>query len=229
MKILDAFGLPVTSSKILCFDNIKVLVVERFDRKLSSDKTWLMRLPQEDTAQALGVSPNLKYQADGGPGIKEIMKLLLGSKHAILDRDVFYKSQIIFWLLAAIDGHAKNFSISIESGGEYSLTPLYDVISAYPLIKKKQMQVQKLKMAMALREKTNHYHWHNVQRRHFLETAKFVDFSVERAEKILDETLSQVNSVIKQITAELPKTFPKNVSQPIFDGIKIMKKKLTKE
>ena len=65
--------------KFYHFEDVKVLIVERFDRKLSSDKSWLMRLPQEDMCQALGISPNLKYQSDGGPGIENIMRLLLGS------------------------------------------------------------------------------------------------------------------------------------------------------
>ena len=131
-----------------------------------------MRLPQEDMCQALGISPNLKYQADGGPGMKNIMQLLLGSANPTEDRDIFYRSQVLFWLLAAIDGHAKNFSLFIEPEGKYRLTPLYDIMSAYPLMAKKQLQAQKIKMAMALKGKNNHYHWYNIQRRYFIETAK---------------------------------------------------------
>ena len=142
-QIANAFGLPAAACEILHFENVKVLAVERFDRKMSSDKTWLMRLPQEDMCQALGISPNLKYQSDSGPGINAIMQLLLGSANAIADRDTFYKSQILFWLLAAIDGHAKNFSIFIEPDGKYRLTPLYDIMSAYPLIAKKQLRIPK--------------------------------------------------------------------------------------
>src|SRR5579883_2571879 len=66
-QIAEAFGVPVAKCEILHFEDVKVLAVERFDRKLSSDKKWIMRLPQEDICQALGISPNLKYQADGGP------------------------------------------------------------------------------------------------------------------------------------------------------------------
>jgi len=51
----------------------------------------------------------------------------------------------VFWLLAAIDGHAKNISTFLTPGG-YRLTPLYDVMSAalYP-----QFLAQKAKLAMS--------------------------------------------------------------------------------
>lgn len=225
-QIAKAFGLPVAPCEILYFENIKVLVVKRFDRKLASNNRWLMRLPQEDICQALGISPNLKYQSDGGPGIKEIMQLLLGSAISSVDRDTFYRSQVLFWLLAAIDGHAKNFSVFIEPEGKYRLTPFYDIMSAYPLLAKKQLQTQKIKMAMALQGKNIHYHWHNIQRRHFLETAKAINYSPEKAETILEDMLQQIDFVIEKVAASLPHQFPHNISQPIFTGLILMKQKL---
>lgn len=227
-QIAQEFGLPVADCEILHFEHVKVLVVKRFDRKLSNDKTWLMRLPQEDMCQALGISPNLKYEADGGPGINDIMRLLLGSADPISDRDTFYRSQVLFWLLAAIDGHAKNFSVFIEPGGKYRLTPLYDIMSAYPLIAKKQLQKQKIKMAMALIGKNKHYRWYEVQRRHFLETAKSANYSPQRAEIILDEMLERVDTVIENVAAKLPKRFPNNIAEPIFHGMHQIKQRLSK-
>jgi serine/threonine-protein kinase HipA len=227
-RIMDAFGLPVANCEIQHFEDVKTLVVERFDRKLSHDKTWLMRLPQEDMCQALAISPNLKYQADGGPGMKDIMNLLLGSSIPENDRDNFFRSQVIFWLLAAIDGHAKNFSIFLEPGGKYRLTPFYDIMSAYPLIEKKQLQKQKIKMAMALRGESNHYHWHNVQRRHFIGAAKNANYSTDKAQIILDKTLNNVDDVIEKVSAQLPHTFPKQISQSIFDGMQSMQQRLLK-
>ena len=93
-QIAKAFGLPVANTDIMRFKDIKALVVERFDRKWSNDTSWLMRLPQEDCCQALGYSPHLKYEADGGPGIREIMQLLLGSRKSILDQEYFFRAQV---------------------------------------------------------------------------------------------------------------------------------------
>lgn len=225
-QIATAFGLPVAKCKIVYFGKVKVLVVERFDRKLSHDKTWLMRLPQEDICQALGISSHLKYQSDGGPGIKDIMQLLAGSQNAAEDRDIFYRTQILFWLLAAIDGHAKNFSVFIEPEGQYRLTPLYDIMSAHPLISKKQLQTKKIKMAMALQGKNSHYHWHSVQRRHFLTMAQLANYSVSKAEIALDTMLAQVEPVIAQVSARLPAQFPSAIAQPIFAGMRLAQSKL---
>jgi serine/threonine-protein kinase HipA len=185
-----------------------------------------MRLPQEDFCQALGVSSNLKYQADGGPGIAEIMKLLMGAKNAEADREQFFRSQVLFWLLGAIDGHAKNFSIYIEAGGSYRLTPLYDVISAYPLIENKSLSVQKVKMAMALKGTSgNHYLWSKIQPRHFLATARAIDFSETKATKIVQEMLEKAVVVAQEVSKKLPSEFPQHISTPILQGmVKLAKK-----
>lgn len=226
LQIADAFGLPVAECEIQHFENVKTLVVKRFDRKLASNGARILRLPQEDICQALGISPNLKYQADGGPGIENIMRLLLGSAEPAADRDIFFSAQILFWLLAAIDGHAKNFSIYIEPSGKYRLTPLYDIMSAHPLIANKQLQAKKINMAMALKGKNNHYHWHDIQRRHFLSMAKIANYSTEKAEQILDDMLKKVETVIEKVSDNLPSRFPSKIYKPIFEGMRFAKNKL---
>jgi serine/threonine-protein kinase HipA len=220
LEIAKAFGLPVANAQLASFDGVKVLVVERFDRRWSQDGKWLMRLPQEDFCQILGVSPNLKYQNDGGPGIIEIMQVLQGSRDAESDRELFFRSQVLFWLLGAIDGHAKNFSVYLEPGGSYCLTPLYDIISAYPLISKNSLPSQKIKMAMALKGTSgNHYLWSKIQPRHFLATAKLVNFSVTKAEQILQEMLSSVEDIASQVSQKIPADFPEHISSAILEGM----------
>ena len=225
-NIAKAFGFDVANCYVEHFEDIKALVIERFDRRLSSDKSWIMRLPQEDMCQVLGISSNLKYQSDGGPGIKAIMNLLVGSENPTLYREIFFRSQILFWLLCAIDGHAKNFSIFIEQDGRYKLTPLYDIMSAFPLIANKQLHERKVKMAMALKGKNTHYKWFEGKRSHFIETAKDSGYSPKIAEKLLDEMLEQVDGVIEQVSNILPQNFPKKIATPIFEGMRKMKKRL---
>jgi serine/threonine-protein kinase HipA len=224
-QIAQAFNLPVANANIQHFKNVKALVVERFDRRWSKKKQWLMRLPQEDCCQALGISPNLKYEADGGPGIIQIMQLLLGSDNAIKDREIFFQSQILFILLAAIDGHAKNFSLFIGPRGDYHLTPLYDIMSAHPLLANKQLQPQKIKMAMALIGKNKHYHWHKIKRRHFISTAKAAKFSPERAQDILQTMLNQVEQVIKNVSQKFQQSFP-NILARVFSKVCLKPKKI---
>ncbi|MDF1764508.1 MAG: type II toxin-antitoxin system HipA family toxin [Oleibacter sp.] len=228
-EIAKAYGFEVANTYINQFQSAKTLIVERFDRRWSEDKTWLMRLPQEDLCQALGVPSNLKYESDGGPSIIDIMRLLLGSTHSKQDRITFFRTQILFFLLGAIDGHAKNFSIFIEPLGAYRLTPLYDIMSAHPLTASKQLQVKKIKMAMALHGKNKHYHWHKIQRRHFISTATLANFDRQLAESLLDDMLGKVDTIISHVTALLPTKFPQSISAPIFKGMHTAKNKLKKQ
>ncbi len=221
LKIAEAFGLPVANARITQFEDSKTLVVERFDRRLGDG--WIMRLPQEDMCQVFGTSPNLKYESDGGPGISDIMKFLLQSHEARKDREIFFKSQVLFWLLAAIDGHAKNFSVFIEPEGRFRLTPLYDIMSAYPLIENRQLEASKIKLAMAHTGKNRHYNWHPIQPRHFISTARHAGFNTQSAERVLEQTLDSVETAIQAVQAIIPAGFPEHTAQAIFEGIRMQR------
>ncbi|MBK8742749.1 MAG: HipA domain-containing protein, partial [Betaproteobacteria bacterium] len=125
-----------------------------------TDRTWIARLPQEDMCQATGTPPTLRYESDGGPSMLTCLELLGNGERADIDRAHFALAQFAFWLLAATDGHAKNFSIFHHRGGTFRLTPLYDVISAWPIIGKGQnlIPAHKARLAMGLGLQTNtHY------------------------------------------------------------------------
>ena len=224
--ILKAFGLPVAKAEMHTFEETKALVVERFDRRWAKDKSWLIRLPQEDMCQALNVPPALKYETDGGPGFSQIMELLLGSTDSLTDRRLFMTANLIFWLLGAIDGHAKNFSIFLLPGGAFRQTPLYDVISAFPLVAKKQLEQRRLKMAMALMGKNRHAEWDMMVHRHWLSTAKACRFPTDEMDKIIAETLDRLDQVIAEVDGQIPGSFPDAVAGPIFDGMKTARDKL---
>lgn len=219
MQIAKNFGLPVAQTEVLVFEDQKVLAVKRFDRKWL-DQTRCVRLPQEDMCQAMGIAPALKYESDGGPNIRTIMDVLRGSQHAQEDRANFFKAQVLFWLLAAPDGHGKNFSIFIEANNAYRLTPLYDILSAYPLIGGTGLQKQKIKMAMALQGSTRHYKWDLILPRHFLTTAKAAGYSEKLAREHMNEMFEKANHVIELVKKDLPKDFPKEIAEPIFAGLR---------
>ena len=226
LQILKAFDLPTANADLAHFGRQNILVVERFDRRWSRDGSWLMRLPQEDFCQALGIAPALKYESDGGPGLRECMKLLEGSQNSSLDRDTFFKTQVVFWLLAAIDGHAKNFSLFLEPGSAYRMAPMYDVISAYPLMHQGSLAPPRAKMAMSLKGHNRHYHWARMLTRHFLSTAKAIGFSQTRAKAIMEETVAQTEAVIETVNARLPDGFPAKVADPILTGLRAQAQKL---
>ncbi|MFN6264588.1 MAG: type II toxin-antitoxin system HipA family toxin [Chromatiaceae bacterium] len=219
LQIAKAFGFETANAELATFGDKKVLIVERFDRRWSQSGQWLMRLPQEDFCQAMGIAPALKYQADGGPGVADSMKLLMGSRLASADRETFFRTQILFWMLAAIDGHGKNFSLFIEAGSSYCLTPIYDVISAFPLFASGGVQEKKTKMAMALEGKNRHYHVSMIQPRHFISTAEKVGFSVPKTIEMMQQMADAAEQVVTRVRANLPAGFPESISNAIFDGL----------
>lgn len=170
MKLMQAFGLEVASTQIETFGKRRVLVVERFDRRWR-DEDSILRLPQEDCCQALGVPPTLKYQSDGGPGMRDILELLRGTDNPQADQAAFFKSQILFWLIGATDGHAKNFSIFLKPGGRFSLTPFYDVLSAQPAVDKGQIAPNRFRLAMSAGT-NRHYRMSEITGRHFVQSGK---------------------------------------------------------
>ncbi|MGF6477963.1 type II toxin-antitoxin system HipA family toxin [Paraburkholderia sp. JPY419] len=227
-RIVAAYGLPVARCEIARFDEQKVLIVERFDRRLSSDATWIVRLPQEDMCQATGTSALHKYESDGGPGIEAIMEILAGSARATTDRRNFFATQLVFWLLAATDGHAKNFSIAHLPGNRYEATPLYDVLSAHPIIGSGagRLAAQKVKLAMAVRGKNVHYLLNQIQRRHWVAEGQRVGFSATDVDALVDQLSAQTETVIDTVSSRLPPDFPLDVADAVFDGMRRLNRKL---
>ncbi|MEI7934878.1 MAG: type II toxin-antitoxin system HipA family toxin [Chlorobiaceae bacterium] len=227
-KLLQAYGMPIASCLMAQFGESKTLVVERFDRTFSTDGSWIIRLPQEDMCQATGTTPGRKYETDGGPGIRSIMNLLLGSSRADQDRLEFFRAQVAFLLLCAIDGHAKNFSIFIDRGGSYHLTPLYDVLSAYPVMGNgpKMLSPYKARMAMGLWGKNKHYLWRNMQRQHLVTTGISCGLSESVCVEIIDDMIGKTHDVIVRVSGQLPAGFPAQVADAIFEGVRLKAKAL---
>jgi len=221
-KIMEAYTIPIAQCGIEHFEDQKALVVKRFDRTPSSDGSWIIRLPQEDMCQATGTSPLHKYQSDGGPGIARIMELFLGSDDAGQDRNNFFKTQIIFWVLAATDGHGKNFSIAHRPGGGYRATPIYDVLSAHPVIGtgKNQISPHKAKLAMAVRGSTHYYLIEKILRRHWIAQAQQVGLGAAAAEQLIEEVIESTEFVIGEVGNLLPDDFPKDMAEAVFSGMR---------
>lgn len=220
--LLKHYGIPVANTQIAQFEDQKALIVERFDRRWSSDRKWIVRLPQEDMCQALGFSPLRKYQSDGGPGITDIMAILSHSEEAKRDRELFFKVQIIFWLMAATDGHAKNYSIRLEPQSRYRLTPFYDVLSAWPVIgqQRGKIPLQKSKLAMSVRGSSNYYHLNRIQRRHWINHGELTGLSKQQVAFMIDDIIAITPKVIERVSALLPVSFPSELAESIFTGMR---------
>lgn len=224
--ILHEYGLPVAHCEPMQFEDMKALVVKRFDRAMRTEgDSQIWRLPQEDMCQALGVPPHRKYESDGGPGIDRILELLGHSTHRAADKLMFFQAQVLFWMLCATDGHAKNFSIFTRPGGRFEMTPLYDVLSAYPLLGEAPDRLSpfEVKMAMAVRSKNAHWKIREIQRRHWEAVGArhgIVTADGEPVQKVLDGLCEQTPGVIERVRRKLPKDFPEELAQAVFAGLK---------
>jgi len=218
LKLTAAFGLPSANVGIADFKGNRALVVERFDRLWTKDKR-LLRLPQEDCCQSLSVPPTRKYESDGGPGMTAILDLLKGSDDPEADRRLFLKAQILFWLLGATDGHAKNFSIFLRPGGRFRLTPLYDVMSVQPALDASQLRRNKMKLALAVGN-SRHYVVHEIMPRHFLQTGAKSGIPAPVVQGILDEFLRAEQAAVSKVMEDLPAGFPEELAQSIVDGLR---------
>ncbi|SKB25957.1 type II toxin-antitoxin system HipA family toxin [Luteibacter sp. 22Crub2.1] len=220
LRLMKAFGLDVAEATIERFGDQRVLVVERFDRRVSADGQWIMRLPQEDFCQVTGCSPLRKYESDGGPGLKSLFTTLRQSERAGIDMKTLMTTQILFWLLRAPDGHAKNFSIRLLPGGRFHLTPMYDVMSVYPVIGRgpNQWSPHDVRGAMALLGKNRHYDMQTIQRRHFNSTARKVGYG-DTAEPLIEEVLARVPGAVGQVLSELPPDLSPKVVESILGGL----------
>jgi serine/threonine-protein kinase HipA len=217
LKLTEALGIPSAKIDIGDFDGKRALIVERFDRRWTRDSR-LLRLPQEDCCQALSVPPTLKYQSEGGPGIRDILELLKGSDDPEADQTAFLRAVIVFWLLGATDGHAKNFSIFLNPGGRFRMTPLYDVLSAQPSLDAGQIQRKQMKLAMSAGDK-RHYKIDDIMPRHFLQTAEKAGVGTSVVQPILDDLGSTIPGAVERVVQSLPSGFPEQLVSSIVGGI----------
>ncbi|RDV25426.1 type II toxin-antitoxin system HipA family toxin [Alteromonas aestuariivivens] len=218
IELARELGFAVPAVDIVRVDEVKALAVERFDRRWTADKNNILRLPQEDMCQAHGLPPAIKYEAEGGPGIEQIMKLLMGSSNALADRDAFMRFQVFQWLIGATDGHAKNFSIYLEAGGAYRLTPFYDILSAYPITGGQGLHLRDLSLAMGLTAtKGKKRKIDQIFPRHFVATAKSVGFDPARMQSIMLKFVDELPVAIEKLKRRMHAEIPDSIQTAIFE------------
>ncbi|WP_028383517.1 HipA domain-containing protein [Legionella moravica] len=69
LGLAKKIGLNAVGAAIHYADNTPYLLVKRYDRVETEQGT--QRVHQEDFCQALGISPEMKYQRQGGPQMSE--------------------------------------------------------------------------------------------------------------------------------------------------------------
>lgn len=145
MHLGSALGLITASSQVMRFEDQVAIVIERYDRERTDD--GIIRVHQEDMCQALAILPTLKYENEGGPGVRAIADLIR-TVSGRPDEDVrrFVDAAAFNWLIGGTDAHAKNYSMLIGAEGRARLAPLYDIASILPY----DFDVQKIRSAMKI-------------------------------------------------------------------------------
>ncbi|MEM0954639.1 MAG: type II toxin-antitoxin system HipA family toxin [Pseudomonadota bacterium] len=136
MALALACGLNAAATSAHSVAGIDYLLSERFDRSRMAEGA-IRRLHQEDFCQALGVRSEIKYQADGGPGLADCFAVLRQVSTDIV-RDVrdLLEAVLFNLLIGNNDAHAKNYSVLYSENGSARLAPLYDLVCTvyYPEI-----------------------------------------------------------------------------------------------
>jgi len=142
MKLAHAIGLHTAKAEVGKVEDIDYLLIQRYDRIALRDAPagpeYLEREHQEDFCQALGISPDNKYQNEGGPSLKQCFALLRELSSApVIDLQRLLDAVIFNFLVGNHDAHGKNFSLLY--GRETRFAPLYDVLSTayYPELAQK--------------------------------------------------------------------------------------------
>lgn len=127
MRLAQGVGLTVAAVEPRWAGERSYLLVERYDRQVAGDGT-IRRLHQEDFCQALGIAPEKKYAAEGGPTFRPCFELLRGvvtpSAPAVLR---LLDAAIFNVIVGNADAHGKNFSLLYRPGG-IDFAPLYDLM-----------------------------------------------------------------------------------------------------
>ena len=217
LRLASAFGLEAASARIVDFGAARVLVVERFDRHWTEDGR-LLRVAHEDLAQALGLPARQKYEMDGGPGLIRLLELLSGSVVPQADRRSFLKAQILFWLLAAVDGHAKNYSIRLLPGGRFRLAPLYDIVSVQPALTHGTLPADEAMMSLAVGD-AGVRTVHQIEPQHFVESGKAAGVPPRDLRSAFFELIETRVDAIEAVRDGLPEDFPPAIAVAVFDAL----------
>lgn len=128
--LAQAAGIDVSVPQALKIGGIDALLVERFDRRVEDGV--VSRIHQEDFAQALGFSSELKYQRRGKPGrwfdVDAILSIIYQTLHPENTALEFLRAILFNLCIGNTDNHAKNHALLYDAGGTPRLAPLYDLM-----------------------------------------------------------------------------------------------------
>jgi serine/threonine-protein kinase HipA len=131
LKLSRITEIETIDSEVMTFDGIEVLLVKRFDRALDAEGR-IIRIHQEDFAQALGLPRELKYERYGIEGrrfdAQAIARVLNETAEPAISRSEFIGATFFDLLIGNTDAHAKNHALLYEGNRKPNLSPRYDLL-----------------------------------------------------------------------------------------------------
>lgn len=203
MKSAKGVGINTADVEIGEVKGIQYLLIERYDREIKNNK--VKRIHQEDFCQALGILSINKYQADGGPDIKQCFDLLDIARTPASSRNMLMKLVIFNFLTGNNDAHAKNFSL-LYFNTKPVLSPAYDLLSSqmYPNLTKK--------MAMKI---GSSYEKKFATKSSFEKMCDDIGYSYKMFKKEFEEISHKLPEVLKEGFSKLSGSFDDSVLKNI--------------
>ncbi|WP_051370755.1 HipA domain-containing protein [Mesorhizobium loti] len=131
LSLSRTLGFETTDAVVVPFDAVAALLITRFDRARTRDGL-IVRIHQEDFAQALGLPAALKYERRGTPGRRFDAPAILRVLEATADpsdaKEIFVRATLFDLMIGNTDGHAKNFALLHEARGRIRMAPRYDLL-----------------------------------------------------------------------------------------------------
>ena len=207
MKLAEACGLNCAKCRIAVIGGKRRYVCERYDR-MEVDGV-VRRLHQEDFCQLLRVDPARKYEALGGPGLADAMRLMREMSLTAADTLEFLRRIVFTFLVGNGDAHGKNFSV-LYRGRKVALSPMYDVMSTtiYPEVAQR--------MAMKI---DGEYAFKWITRGKFLRQAEMSGIAPRTMEREIDRMARRIVKQAPVVATKLAKRFPSACYARIVAGI----------
>ena len=138
MRLAKKMGLDAPKTSLGFAGDTPYYLVERYDRHTATNGT-ITRIHQEDFCQALGIAPEKKYEAEGGPNIAACLDAITNhTAHPAADQMKLLNRVLFNYLIGNADAHGKNFAL-LYKGDKPELAPVYDLLSTaiYPDLSQK--------------------------------------------------------------------------------------------
>jgi len=121
-------GLTTIDAHVQTFDDVRCIVVSRYDRTVVGDEPGVRRVHQEDAAQALGINtrdPERKFQH--GRSLPSLARIARALRDDGARPDALLALTTLNLAVGNTDAHAKNVSMLRRANGTVTLAPAYDV------------------------------------------------------------------------------------------------------